>query len=259
MQSMSATKPRSMQRWRYVYAIIPLKKEMTFGPIGIQGENVHTLHIRDIAAVISDAREKKYEILDYGIPHQEVLEKVMEHSHEFSQNCTIPMRFGQVATESDIKTFLSRNYPKLKMYFGKLEGKKELGLKVTRKIDPTIKEIAASNIKIRTMRKQIQGKPLEKTFHQRLELGTKISQELEKQGEQIATDIFTRLSGISAESKLNKNLSDEMILNAAFLVDKKKEQDFDQLVNTLEQEYGDLNLKYVIAPPFNFVNIRIRG
>jgi len=258
MQSMSATKPRSVQRWRYVYAIIPVKKEVTFGPVGIQGENVHTLHIRDIAAVISDAREKTYEILDYGIPHQAVIEKVMEHSHEFSQNCVIPMRFGQVATESDIKTFLSRNYPKLKMYFGKLEGKKELGLKVTRKIDPTIKDIAASNIKIRAMRQQIQGKPLEKTYRQRLELGTKISQELERRGDRIATDIFVRLSGISADSRLNKNLSDEMVLNAAFLVDKKKEQDFDQLVNTLEQEYGDLNLKYVIAPPFNFVNIRIR-
>jgi hypothetical protein len=247
-----------MQRWRYVYAIIPVKKGMTYGPVGIQGENVYTLHIRDIAAVISDARQKKYEILDYGIPHQEVLEKVMEHSHEFSQNCTIPMRFGQTATESDIKSFLSRKYPQLKVYFGKLEGKKELGLKVTRKIDPAIKEIAASNIKIRAMKQQIQGKPLEKTFRQRLELGTSVARELEKRGDRIATDIFTRLSGISADRKLNKNLSDEMVLNAAFLVDKKKERDFDQLVNTLEQEYGHLNLKYVIAPPFNFVNIRIR-
>lgn len=259
MQSMSATKPRSVQRWRYVYAIIPVKKEVTFGLIGIQGETVHTLHIRDIAAVVSDAREKTYEILDYGVPHQTVLEKVMEHSHEFSQNCVIPMRFGQIATESDIKTFLSRNYPKLKMYFGKLDGKTELGLKVTRKINTTIKEIAASNIKIRAMRQQIQGKPLDKTFRMRLELGTNVARELDRRGDKIASDIFARLRAISVDGRLNKNLSDEMVLNAAFLVDKTKERGFDNCVNTLEQEYGDkLHLKYVIAPPFNFVNVRIR-
>ncbi|MFA5294439.1 MAG: GvpL/GvpF family gas vesicle protein [Methanoregulaceae archaeon] len=249
---MSATKSRSTQRWRYVYAIIPEKKEVTFGPIGIQGEKVYTLHVRDIAAVISDTREKSFEVLDYGIPHQAVLEEVME------QYCLIPMGFGQIATEPDIKTFLSRNYPRLRMYFSKLEGKKELGLKVTWKIDHTIQEIAASNIKIRTMKKQIQGRPLEKTYRQRLDLGTNVARELEKRGDRLAKDIFSRLSGISAESKRNKNLTDEMILNAAFLVDKTKERDFDSLVNTLEQEYGDLTLKYVVAPPFNFVNVRIR-
>jgi hypothetical protein len=51
-----------------------------------------------------------------------------------------------------------------------------------------------------------------------------------------------------------------MVLNAAFLVDKTKERDFDSLVNTLEKEFGEkLLMKYVIAPPYNFVNVRIRS
>ena len=253
MRSMLRTETRPTQRGRYVYAIIPTRKEHTFGPIGIDGADTYTLHIRDIAAVVSDSGKKTYEVLDYGITHQKVLEKIMK---EF---CLIPMSFGQTAPEGDIKTFLSRNYPTLKHYFSKLDGKTELGLKVTRKIDTTIKEIAASNIKIRAMRPQIQGKPLDKTFRMRLELGTNVARELDRRGDKIASDIFARLRAISADGRLNKNLSDEMILNAAFLVDKKKEQDFDNCVNTLEQEYGDkLLLKYVIAPPFNFVNVRIR-
>jgi len=252
MQSMSATKSRSKQRWRYIYAIIPEKKGTSFGSIGIQGGDVYTLHVRDIAAVISDSREKTFEVLDFGISHQAVLEKVMEHY------CLIPMSFGQIATEPDIKSFLSRNYSKLKLYFKKLEGKKELGLKVTWKIDHKIQEIAASNVKIRAMKKQIQGKPPEKTYRQRLNLGTNVARELEKRGDRVAKEIFSRLSGISVESKRNKTLSDEMILNAAFLVEKTKERDFDNLVNNLEKEYGDLTMKYVVAPPFNFVNVRIR-
>lgn len=252
MQSMSATKTRPVPRWRYAYAIIPEKKDVTFGEVGIDGANVYTIHFRDAAAVVSDSNEKTFEVLDYGIPHQAVLEKVMDRYN------LIPMSFGQTATESDIKMFLSRNYPKLKMYFAQLEGKRELGLKVTRKIDTTIQEIAATNLKIRAMKKQIQGKSLEKTYRQRLILGTSVARELEKRGDRIATDIYTRLRGISADSRLNANLSDEMILNAAFLVEKKRENEFDALVNRLGEEYGDLNLKYVYAPPFNFVNIRIR-
>jgi len=208
---MCPTEPRSKQRGRYVYAIIPTRKEQNFGPIGIDGADAYTLHIRDIAAVISDSGKKTYEVLDYGITHQTVLEQVMK------MYSVIPMSFGQTTTEGDIKTFLSRNYPKLKHYFSKLDGKRELGLKVTWKIDPTIKEIAASNVKIRAMKHQILGRPPEKTYRQRLELGTKVARELDKRGKKIASDIFARLGELSAESKINENLSEEMILNAAFL------------------------------------------
>jgi len=254
MKSMLRTETQSKRRWRYAYAIIPSRKEHDFGPIGLDGERVYTIHFREIAAVVSDSAVKTYEVLDYGIAHQQALEKIMK------EYCVIPMSFGQSATEGDIKTFLSRNYPKLKGYFTKLTGKTELGLKVTWKIDTTIKEIASSNIKIRAMKHQIDGKPLEKTYRQRLTLGTKVAEELTKREEKIASEIFARLGEISADAKMNKNLSDEMVLNAAFLVDKTKERDFDSLVNTLEQEYGEkLLMKYVIAPPYNFVNVRIRS
>jgi hypothetical protein len=254
MRSMLRTETQSKRRWRYVYAIIPSKKEHDFGQIGLDGEKVYTIHYREIAAVVSDSTSNTFEVLDYGIAHQQALEKIMK------EYCVIPMSFGQSTSEGDIKTFLSRNYPKLRMYFTKLAGKTELGLKVTWKIDTTIQEIASSNVKIRAMKHQIEGKPLEKTYRQRLTLGTKVAEELSKREGRIAHEIYARLGEISADAKLNRNLSDEMVLNAAFLVDKSREQDFDMLVNTLEQEYGEkLLMKYVIAPPYNFVNVRIRS
>jgi hypothetical protein len=251
---MSRTENRSKQRWRYAYAIIPSRKEHDFGQIGLDGEKVYTIHYREIAAVVSDSATKTFEVLDYGITHQQALEKIMK---EF---CVIPMSFGQTATEGEIKTFLSRNYAKLRVYFTKLAGKTELGLKVTWKIDSAIKEIASSNIKVRAMKKQITGKPFEKTYRQRLTLGTTIAEELTRREEKIASVIFSRLGEISEDSKINPNLSEEMVLNAAFLVDKSREGEFDALVNTLESEFGEkLLMKYVVAPPFNFVNVRIRS
>jgi len=48
-----------------------------------------------------------------------------------------------------------------------------------------------------------------------------------------------------------------MVLNGAFLVDAAKESDFDEAVQSLDQDFGDrLMFKYVgPVPPYNFVNI----
>jgi hypothetical protein len=50
-----------------------------------------------------------------------------------------------------------------------------------------------------------------------------------------------------------------MIINAAFLVEKDKEAEFDQKVQELDARYSDkIKFKYVGTPPFNFVNLIIK-
>jgi len=50
-----------------------------------------------------------------------------------------------------------------------------------------------------------------------------------------------------------------MIVNAAFLVERHKEAEFDQRVQELDATYGDkMKFKYVgTLPPFNFINLTI--
>jgi hypothetical protein len=59
---------------------------------------------------------------------------------------------------------------------------------------------------------------------------------------------------------VNKNLSDMMLLNAAFLVDKSQEQAFDARVQALgEAQAGRQIFQYVgPLPPYNFVDLRVR-
>ena len=51
-----------------------------------------------------------------------------------------------------------------------------------------------------------------------------------------------------------------MIINAAFLVEDKKEEKFDDAVDKLDEEYGYIvKFKFVgLVPPFNFVNLVIK-
>jgi len=243
---------KKVPRWRYVYCIIPSRSEQNFGAIGIKGEEVYTLHYKDLAAVVSNATENRYEVLDEGITHQKVVEAVK------SDFCLVPMAFGQVSTEADVKTFLSKSYYRLEGILDKLDGKVELGLKVTWKMDVILREIAKSNDRIRILNKQISSKPKDHTYQLRIELGKRVAEELEKRGLRIASEIYKKLNAISVDSKENKPLSDEMILNAAFLVEREKENEFDAMVNQIEGEYGEkVNMKYVISPPYNFVNLRL--
>ena len=51
-----------------------------------------------------------------------------------------------------------------------------------------------------------------------------------------------------------------MIMNAAFLVERERESDFDQQVKAIAAKYeGKLSFKYSGPwPPYNFVHIRLK-
>jgi hypothetical protein len=252
MRSISNTKRRKVPRWRYIYCIIPSKNQQNFGTIGIKGEEVYTIHYKDVAAVVSNSTENNYEVLDEGITHQKVVEAAAK---TFS---VVPMAFGQVSTESDVKSFLSKNYYNLKNTLDKLNGKVELGLKVSWKMDAIMKEIVVSNDKIRILNKQISSKPKDRTYQSRIELGKMVAEELEKRGKRVTSEVFNQLGPLAVDSKENKPLSNDMFLNAAFLVEREKEKKFDEKVNGIEDVFGEkISMKYVIAPPYNFVNLRI--
>ena len=64
---------------------------------------------------------------------------------------------------------------------------------------------------------------------------------------------------MSVASRANKPIGDKMIMNAAFLVSRDKEQAFDQRVKEIGARFDKLTFKYTGPwPPYNFVNIRLK-
>jgi hypothetical protein len=72
--------------------------------------------------------------------------------------------------------------------------------------------------------------------------------------------IYEALRGVCVASRDNKVIGDKMIMNAAFLIDRERETDFDAAVNKIAAKFADrLNFKYTGPwPPYNFVNIRLK-
>ena len=140
----------------------------------------------------------------------------------------------------------------------KLEGKKELGLKAIFKED-IYNYILEKYQDIKALKEKIAALPPEKTYYQRMEIGERVKAALEKEKEKCKGDILNTLSPLAVEVKTNNTYGELMILNAAFLVKKDKEPEFDQKVEELNTKYNDkIKFKYVgTLPPFNFVNLVI--
>jgi len=92
-----------------------------------------------------------------------------------------------------------------------------------------------------------------------MEAGKMVADALVKKKDKESAKIAESLKITASDYKLNKTISDEMFMNAAFLVDKGREKEFDNVMDDLSDEHKD-RIRFVYSGPFapyNFVNIVI--
>jgi len=243
---------------KYLYCVIESNEVRSFGPLGIggRGDELYTIHFNDIAAVVSNSPIKTYAISrDNTFAHENAIEEVMK------KHAVLPIRFSTITeNEEKVKSILEKEYSKFKELFEKIKDKKELGFMAIFRKDVIYREILNVYENIRILKEKIIALPPEKTYHQRREIGNLVEQALIEQTEKYKEEILDVLAPLADEIKENNTYGEGMILNAAFLVKKSKEPDFDKKVNELDEKFENMiKFKYTGAiPPFNFVNIVIK-
>lgn len=244
---------------KYIYGIIRHAGPLDFGPIGIgkRGDNVYGINYNDISAVVSNSPIIQYEPWrEFMIAHQKVLEEVMK---QFS---VLPVRFSTLSEHNDdggILRILENDYGKFDDLLKKMDGKKELGLKVLAHEAPIYESILEKYDEIRSLRDKVINLPADKTHYQRMKIGEMVAEALKKETGNYKDIILDVLNPLADDKKINDNYGEMMILNAAFLIKNTVEPSFDKAVNDLDEKYGHLmTFKYVgTLPPYNFVNLTI--
>jgi hypothetical protein len=243
-------------RGKYVYCVIQSAEPLQFGAAGI-GDNsseIHTIHYRDLAAVVSDV---PLGILDSTrenvLAHERVNEIVMR------DHTVIPMSFGTIfKTRDDIVQLLRSAYDAFGDVLAKMRDKMEFGLKVLWDRDSVVKDIEDEDEGIHRLKNEI---ALQKgsTYFARMQYGRAIDAALQSRSERYGTEILDRLRDVAVASRINKPIGDKMIMNAAFLVSRDQETAFDSRVKAIAAEHEKLTFKYTGPwPPYNFVNIRLK-
>lgn len=242
---------------KYIYCIIALGEPKTFGQIGIggRGDELQTIGFNGIAAVVSNSPIKKYAVTRENIiSHEHAIEEVMK------EHTVLPVRFVTIASDEEkVKKILEREHDRFVELLKNIEGKKELGLKAIFKEDVIYKDILEKYEDIGILKEKIATLPPKTSYYQHMEIGRMVESALQKEREICKEDILDTLSPLAVEVKTNKTYGEQIIINAAFLVEKEKEIDFDQRIDELYTKYGHkVKFKYVgTVPPFNFVNIVI--
>ena len=252
----SATPADESNEGKYVYCIIKSERPLRFGPLGIGSEpaEVHTVHYRDIAAVVSNTPMVVQDpTRDNVLAHQRVNETVMQ------QHTVIPMSFGTVfKTDDDIMELLRSAYDAFTDVLSKMLGKFEFGLKVLWDREQMVREIEVEDEDIRRLKAEISTQK-GSTYFARMQYGRLTDAALQARSERYVGEIFEALRDVSVASRSNKPIGDRMIMNAAFLVSRQLEGPFDARVKDIGQRYDKLTFRYTGPwPPYNFVNIRLK-
>lgn len=247
----------AVKEGKYIYCIIATAVAKTIGSIGIggRGDELYTICFKDIAAVVSNSPIIRYTVSrENMLAHEKAIEEVMK------EHTVLPVRFATIAEDEEkVKKILEKEYSKFKDLLNKMKDKKELGLKAIFKEDVIYKDILEKYKEIRILKEKVASLPSEKTYFKKAEIGEMVEAALQKEKEIYKKDILNTLSALAAEVKSISSYYELMIINAAFLVEKYKEAEFDQKVNEIEAKYSSkLKLKYIgKVPPFNFVNLVI--
>ncbi len=252
----AAGPPEEVNEGKYVYCVIKSERPLSFGLLGIGPEpsEVHTVHYRDIAAIVSNTPMVVLDpTRDNVLAHQRVNETVMQ------EHTVIPMSYGTVfKTDDDIMELLRSAYDAFTDVLNKMQDKFEFGLKVLWDRDQIIHEIESEDEDIRRLKGEISTQK-GSTYFARMQYGRLIDAALQAKSERYVTEIFEALRNVSVASRSNKPIGDRMIMNAAFLVARSLEQAFDARVKDIGQRYDKLTFKFTGPwPPYNFVNIRLR-
>src|SRR5207302_4598058 len=183
---------------------------------------------RDVAAVVSDTPIEVHEPTRQNVlAHEHVNEVVME------KHTVIPMSFGTVfKTREDIIELLKSAYDAFHDVLVKMQDKLEFGLKVLWDRDIIIKELEGESEDIRRLKNEISSQK-GSTYFARMQYGRLVDAALQARSERYLNEIVDQLRDVSVAYRANKPIGDKMIMNAAFLVSREQEADFDARVKTL--------------------------
>jgi hypothetical protein len=246
----------------YIYGVIPnfYSGEMfrSLRQIG-----VYEIPFQNISAIVSDHesaildftdREKLGRLL---VHHQKTIEALVATGF----NMILPLRLGTiVSSKEEVFRILENGHDLIMEALDKIQSLTEIDLAVTWAdfgaaistiaVDPEIMELK-NNIEIKTG-----------TLSQidQVKVGMLVQAKLKEKNQAVELKILDSLSSISKDIKTHEVMNDQMITNAAFLIDKHNKEKFEKVIDKLDEEFsGRLNFKLVgPLPCYSFYTIEMK-
>jgi len=211
-----------------------------------------------LAALVSDVAAD--ELSDRGV--RGMRRDMKAHSLLLNSLATkttvLPVRFGVVLKDerSLIERVLAPRRATLSQYLSQLEGAAEVTLRVSYVEPQILREVVAENPELAGASKR---RGLSASPESQIELGRRVALAIQEVREVDARQLLKHLEAASKDVRVSQPLSDLMVLNAAFLVDRSRLDRFDRTLEELSKEAGGRMTFDCVGPlpPFSFAELRL--
>jgi len=189
--------------------------------------------------------------------HEKVIERIM------NDQAVLPFKFGTVfENEANVEKLLKTNNSEFKAVLTLLDDKKEWGLKIYCNSGYFKDALCAENERIKEKDKEIMGAGKGTAYFLKKKKDEIIKDIINEKISEYTKDCFERLKITAVDTKINKILpkevtekKEDMVLNAAFLINNKRIKEFESVLVYLKAKYTDKGLIFDCTgpwPPYNF-------
>lgn len=239
----------------YLYGIFPAPGPQDLHLEGLDKQPVQIKMLDEFAFLYSEAQKNRYLASRRNlIKHEEVLESAMEQG----SRTLLPLQFGSIVPSWDsvMTDLIAPATEQLKELFAKLAGKREVGIKILWDTNAELQQMLDENQPLKEKRDRLKGKQL--SMEQTIDIGQQIERSLQARKEAVVTQFQTALNPLAQELVENDLLTENMIYNAAYLIDWEREAEFGRQVESLDQTFeGRLRIRYNnFTAPYNFAQLQ---
>lgn len=243
-------------RGKYIYCIVRDEAHGDVASPGIDGSPVELISEGDLTAVVSDSPLIEYESSRRNmLAHTRIIEEVM------GRQTALPVCFSTIAPSVEaLLRLMQRRRGEFVGLLAGLDGRAELGIKALWADDGVYQELLAEHATIRELRDSLADKNPIESHYERIRLGELVETAMRRKRIDDGELILQALKPLAQKTRTNKLISERMVLNTAFLIDRSREHEFDRTIADLDAAMGArIKFKYVgPVPPYNFVNIVVR-
>ena len=173
----------------------------------------------------------------------------------------LPVRFCTIAENEEmiIEKILKTRYQELIGLLREMEGKVELGVRALwTDLQVIFAEVVEENKDIKEIKEALlRERNEQRKYAGKIKIGQLVQKALEGKKKREAEELLEALRPLSLDYKENRIYGDMNLVNAAFLVTKEREKEFDHKMQELEKAYGERKKLKYIGPvaPYNFVEV----
>jgi hypothetical protein len=234
---------------QYVYCVVDDVGGVDIGEVGLLKGNVSAVPYRDIAAVVSPV---PFQELESNIANIMAHEKVVELAR--AKHTTLPVRFGVIFKSAEgVKQLLSKSYDDYKAKLKKLAGKDEYGVKLILSSQGMVKltqKVGKSSEELGKLAKASVRASKGTAYLLKLKADEALKAESLRRLDEVSGKANEQLSAAAVDHARLKSDHEQIVLNAAYLVERQSSQAFRRAVDGLAKELKSLGLEVHMSGPW---------